>query len=797
MNGLSSDFRQAARGLGHRPGYTLTVVATLALGIGAVTAVFTLLDRVLLRPLPFPDAERLVLVRQQNAQTDWNTSVVDFQAVAGQSTVFDAVAAMVRQETVLTGRGQPQWVGARWVTADFFDVMGVAPARGRAFQPGEDQPSAEPVVVLGHAFAEREFGGVDPIGRTLTLDGETFTVIGVMPAGLDKLDGFGADLWPALRLAAPERRGPFFLGTVARLQPGATLAQAQEELEAISRRIFPLWQAGFQDETARLVPRSLKDAIVGNAGGFLWVAFGAVIAVLLIAIVNCVNLASMRVAERARDLAVRATLGATRLRMLRLLLAESLLLTVLGGAAGVVLARLMLDGYRALGPALPRLSEIAIDSRVLLVAGAATLLCAVTFGLLPLLFARFEEQASAARQSHGASGDRARQAIRNGLVALEFSLALPLLAAAGLLIGSLLRLQHVDPGFEAERVLTARVQLPETEYPEVEDRLRFWNRALPELSTMPGVSAAGLAGAVPPQCGCSNNFDLLERRAEQGNQPQSPWIPVTAGYFDALGLRLVDGRWFGESDVPDSMPVIVVSSSWAQRYFPGESAVGKQLYEGGDTSTPITIAGVVSDVKFDGLKGPGDVVYAPISQGWNSNPAYVYLRTDAAPMALAATLRTTLERLDPDLAPAELATMQELLGGSLQSERHWAAVITGFALAAVLLSALGVFGVLAWYVVRQYREIGIRRALGADGRSVVGFVLRRGFACAAAGTALGLVLALFLTRGLEALLFEVERLEVFNLLAASVVLLAIALAACWLPARRAARIDPAVTLRHE
>jgi putative ABC transport system permease protein len=799
MSSLLTEVRQSARRLAATPAYSAGVFLTLALAIGAAAAVFALLDAVLLRPLPYPDADRLVSIRQQNAEGEWNTSAVDFQAIASQNKTFEAVAAMQPADVILTGGEQPQWVRIRRVTADFFSVMGVTPARGRGFRPDEDRPGAAPAVVLGHAFAERQFGErTDVLGQTLTLDGTTYTVVGVMPPGIDELPGMRADLWPAMQLAEPSRRGPFVLSTVARLKPGTSVARAADDLAAISRRIFPQWQNGFQDETARLTPRSLRSAVVGNAGDFLWIAFGAVLVVLLIALANIANLVLMRATERAQDRAVRAALGASRISLARLSIVESLLLSMSGTIAGIGLAALLLELYRALGPELPRLAEVAIEPKVAALAGITGLGSAIIFGTIPLLFDHTGKGNPVLHQARTTSAGRGQQLFRNGLVTLEFAFALPLLVAAGLLVESLIQLQRVDPGFEADHVLTAQVRLLETNHPDVAARLRFWERALPELRNIPGVLAAGLATGVPPDSpGSFNNFDLVGRPAEQGNQPMAPWTAVTPGFFDTLGVRLSEGRGFDARDTPDSSPVVLVSATWAKRYFPGESAVGKQMYEGGDTSQPVTVVGVVSDVKFDGLGNPGESVYAPVSQGWANNPIYLYLLTDAEPLVLVEPLWAALRRLDPALVPADVTTLQSRLRASLSDQRHWAVVIAGFALSAVLLSAVGMFGVLAYYVSRQYREIGIRLALGADARRILHMVIRRGLCSALVGILAGVVLALFLTRGLESLLFGVERIDPLILFTACVAMAGIALAACWLPARRAARVDPMVALRYE
>jgi putative ABC transport system permease protein len=798
MTSLLMEIRQALRGLLRAPGYSASVGLTLALGVAAVASVFALINGVLLRPLPYPDAERLVLVRNQNLQGDWNTSVVDLRAIESQGKSFEAVAAMRSMDVIATDGPESRWVDARWVTAGFFDVMGVAPVRGRGFHPGEDRPEAAPVVVLSDAFADRHFGtGHDAVGRTLTLDGVAHTVVGIMPPGVEQLPGMRADAWPAMRLDEPERRGPFLLNTVARLAPGVTLEQAAADLEAISRRLFPLWQQGFQDETAHLSPRPLHSAIVGDSGNFLWIALGAVAVVLLIAIVNVANLVLMRATERLRDLAVRAALGASRLRLARLLITENLLLAAAGGLAGLGLAAFLLQLYRALAPELPRLAEVAIDLRVAAFVAVIVVANGLLLGTVPLLFAG-SGKGRLVHQEQGATERGSQHLLRNGLVVLEFALTLPLLIAAGLLINSLMQLQRVDPGFEADHLLTARVRLLETSYPDEMARAAFWERALAELESLPGVVAAGLANGVPPDSpGTFNNFDIVGRPAAQGAEPMSAWTPVMPGFFETLGVRLLEGRTFNAGDTPESPDVVLVSETWAKRYFPGETAVGKQLYEGGDRGEPVTIVGVTSDVKFAGLEQPGDGVFAPISQGWQNNPAYLYLRTGPEPLALAEPVRATLARLEPALIPAEVTTMESRLRDSLGDERHWAVVVVGFALLAVLLSAVGVSGVLAYYVSRQHREIGIRLALGADAGHVLGMVIRRGIGCALAGAALGVVLAFFLTRGLESLLFEVNRTHFPTLVVACALLLVIALVASWVPARRAARVDPMVALRLE
>jgi putative ABC transport system permease protein len=793
MLGLRSSLLATAAVLWRRPGYALTAIGTLALGIGAATAVYALLHGILLQPLPFPQAAELVVIRQQNQDSSWNTSVVDYQAVAAETRSFRHVAAMRSGEALVGSGERAQWVGARHVTASYFDLLGVAPTRGRTFAPGDDALGAAPTVVISQGFAERHFGAEDPLGRSLPIDGTPHTVIGVMPAGVEAFPAMRAELWPVLSLATPERRGPFFLSTLARLAPGVDAAQATSELDALSRRLFSRWQAGFQDGSARLVPFDLHQLVVGGSSGFLWLAFAAVAVVLLIALVNVAHLMLMRLAQRAQDLGIRAALGASRWRLVRLLLGENLVLVTLGTLGGLALAALLLAQYRALGPALPRLSEVALAPPVLGFAGALALGCGALLALLPLL--RSELGALGAR---GASSGRARQRLRDGLVVLEFALALPLLLAAALLVASLWRLQRVDPGFDPTAVLSANVRLPAgPAYAEPSAQIAFWQRALPALAALPGVRGVALAGALPPSCGCNDNFDLLARPAADGNQPQSPFVPVDGGYFATLGIPVLEGRSFDTRDTPESTRVLIVTRSWAERYFPGQSALGQQLYEGGDTERPLTIIGVVGDVKFDSLQAPGETVFAPASQGWGGGEMYVLLRSAGDPLALAQPLQRVLRELDPALVPSQVQSLPTLLGDALGGERHWATVIAGFAGAALLLAAVGVFGVLAYQVTQRERELGIRQALGADAPHIVALVLRRGLKCAALGVAVGSVLALFVSRGLESLLFEVERTDPLTWLAASALLLAVAGVACWLPARRAAALDPLRALRQE
>ena len=597
-----------------RPGYTATVTLTLALGIGAVTAVFALVHTVVLSALPFPQADSMLLVRQKNANAVWNTSVADFRGIEEFGTAFESVAAM-RSASALTGSGEgAEWRSARWITADFFKVVGVRPIGGRAPLAGDDRPGAGNVVVLGHAFAEQHFAGRgDPIGQSVTIDGAAHTVIGVMPPGFEQTPLVGADFWPVMQLAVPERRGPFTLSTLVRLRNGVSREAATNDLATISRRLFPIWQQGFNDDSARLSDFAIKDVVVAGTADFLWTAMGAVTVLLLIVLVNNANLLLMRMVQRAHEQEVRAALGASRWRLARTLIGENLLLTILGGIGGLLLAFLLLAGYRALGPALPRLAEVELNPAVLGFASLLALACGLVLAMVAAL-GRGRWTATTHLQARSSSAGRHGRRFRDGLVVLEFALALPLLVAAGLLVDNLVRLQHVDPGFDAANVLTMRLRLPESGYPDTSTQLRLWTDAASALNVVPGVSAVGLTGVMPPACGCYNNFEIVGRPSPDSVEPQAAWVPVDAGYFEVTRLRLLDGRLFDSRDTPESDPVVVVSEAWAKRHVPAESAIGKQLFEGGDRTRPVTIVGVVSDVRYDGLENPGVVVFAG-SQG--------------------------------------------------------------------------------------------------------------------------------------------------------------------------------------
>ena len=816
LESTCADVRAAVRSLRREPGFALTVVLTLALGIGASTAVYSIADGVLLEALPYTDPDRLVYITLQNERFPrLGMSVVDYLAIhERQDGAFEAVAGLIHSRqahaggpplpnrVAVTGGNEPESVSAAWVAGRLFTVLGIEMAAGRDFLAGEDQPGADPVVVISHAFAERVFAPLSrgsAIGRQVFIEGNSFTVVGVLPRGMREIAGVRADAWPQLHLHPPGRRGPFYLRVFGRLAPGVAAERAAAELGRISDEIFPLWASGFQDRTARMVAMPLRDVIIGDVGPVLLIVSGAVALVLLITVANVAGLTLARAVGRQCELAVRAALGAGFGRLTRFVLVENLVLAAAGGLLGTGFGVAGIEGFRRLGPSLPRLDQVGPDTGVLAFVVVVTLACGVLIGLSPLalvLPGGPGRSLRAAGRSTTSSG--ATQRLRGALVFVEFALTVPLLVAAALLLVSLFNLQAADPGFAARDALSVAIGLPEARYPNRAAAQRFWDQAALAVRDVPGVVAAGLATGLPPdQPAHFNNFDLIDKPVGEGAaQPLAPWSTVSPGFFDALAIPLLEGRTFGDSDDENSAPVAVVTRAWAERFYPGESAVGKQMIAGGCVPCgPTTVVGVVNSVKYRGLGGDGEGVYVPVAQESPRN-MYLVVHGERPAAELAPLLRTALQQLDPDL-PFEAVSMDERLSASVAGPRHWTVLLGGFGLAAVILAAVGIFGLLSYVVDRQRRDIGVRMALGADGRSIVTLVIRRGLVLAALSVASGLAASFALARWLESMLYEVSATDPVTWAAVAALLLAVAFVACWLPARRAAGIAPSRALAAE
>lgn len=798
------DSRHALRGLRRRPSFAAATIGTLALGIGATTAIFSVVNGVLLEPLPYPDPDRLVRLVEQNSPTNrWNISMADFLGVEEQQKVFESVAAFSTGTAAFTGHGTPEQIDVVRVTADWFRVLGVKPAVGRGFRSGEDRPGAASVVVLSSAFRDRVFGpGADAVGATVTLNDAPHTVVGVLSPDQETLAGRKADAWPILKVATPKRRGPFLFGGIARLKVGRTLDDARADLAGISRRIFPIWSStGFGDENAMITPYSLKKLMLGDVAGGLWLMLGAVVGVLLIAVANVGNLFLVRAAGRESELRVRTALGASGRRLVGQLLAESMVVASLGGIAGVGLAWIGVRTLVAAAPTLPRIDEVTLDGRVLVVTAIVTVISAVLFGLAPLARVVFTplEAPDRARGAIAARGGWSR--IRAALVTAEFAVAFGVSMGAGLLIGSFVRLQRVDPGYEPRDVVTMHLALPQARYSTYEADQLFWDETQRRLEEAAEIRDVGIGTAVPPAGSAgTNDFDLLDRPVAPGeSEPVALWNWVSPGFFRALGVPLLSGRFFGERDraAAEGAPVVVVSASWARRFYPDGGAVGARLYSGGDRSVAMTVVGVVGDVKYTGLDATDEaVVYEPRWQRPLSD-AFLVVRGRADTRTVLERVRRELAAVDPAIPLADVRTMDERTADSLARPRYWTALMGLFASLGLVLAGVGVYGVLSYYVSNQRKELAIRMSLGARPSTVRRLVLGRGLRLAAIGIVFGVGLSLTIAQWLRALLFGVSPEDPATLAIVALGLAAVAITACAVPARSAARLEPMSILKGE
>ncbi|HEU4597689.1 MAG TPA: ABC transporter permease [Pyrinomonadaceae bacterium] len=803
---LRQDLAYGARTLFKKPGFTLVAVCTLALGIGANTAIFSIVNGVLLRPLPYPEPERLERVTQQNSSMNrFGISVADFQAIEKEYKLAEGVAAFTPRAVTLTGGERPEQVRATFVTAGFFETLGVVPVRGRAFLPGEDRPGAEQVVVVGEGFWRRHLAArPEALGRRLTLDGVGYTVVGIMPPDFISPEGTTPDLWPILQLQPPQRRGPFTLRVIARRGAGVSEQQGQEELKKVARELYPQWAHTFTDANATYVSTPLKQALVGDIGTTLLVLLGAVGCVLLLASVNVANLLLARATTRQRELAIRAALGAGRFRLLRQLFTESVLLAVLGGAAGLLLAVWGVDVLLALSPeSIPRLDQVRIDGRVLGFAALGTLLSCLVFGLAPALYSVSPDLDGPLKGGgRGGSEVPGRRRLREVLVVFEFALALPLLVGAGLMLGSFMRLQRVEPGFDSSQLLTMRVPLPAQKYPQTEQAVGFNEELVRKVQALPGVQTASVSSNLPLDNFIdSNNFDLESRPTPPGkSQEVAENMAVGPDYFRALGIPLLKGRYLNEQDDAEAPRVMVISKTMSERYFPEGNAVGMRLKTGGCTECEwTTIVGVVGDVKDRGLGAEvAPAMYVPFAQEpLNVRMMNLVLRAEGDPASLISSVRREVNALDPDLALADIKTMEQLKSESLGRSRYRGVLSGIFAAVALALAAVGIYGVIAYAVNQRTREIGIRIALGARRRDIFRLVVGRGLLLSLTGVAFGVAASLVLTRFLSSLLYGVSSTDPATFASVALLLIAVALLACSIPARHATRVDPLNALRHE
>ncbi|HXI31530.1 MAG TPA: ABC transporter permease [Vicinamibacterales bacterium] len=799
---LIQDLRISIRGLLRAPVMTLTIVVTVGLGIGATTVIFGAINAALLRPLPYAHPDQLVRIYTDSAPNRFPFSVADYLALTAQQTQFEGIASFASRPMVFSDGTVAERVRARSVSWTYFDVLGLRPAAGRGFEEADGRRGSPPAAIVSHGFWQQRLGGrPDAIGSAIRLDGQSYTVVGILPRDVGPLEAT-QDLFVAGRYETPPRKGPFFMVVVGRLRDGGSRAAAAEELHAINRRIFPLWKSSYQDDRATWSMIDLKSYIVGDVGTIAGLALTAVALVWLIACGNASSLLIARVTSRRRELAVRAALGASRSRVVRYLLAESCLLALGAAAVGIALAWVGVGLVRDFGAAyFPRSAEIAIDGPVRWLLVATTALSALLFGLVPAVHGSggpVEETLRASGRS--ATGGLGARRLRRALVAAQFAIATPLLVVAGLLLASLNELGRVDLGFDTRNLLSGSIQLPAAQYTDAGQIVSFWDELQRRLAALPGVDSVTFANGRPPaEINDFNNFDLEDFPAASGqSQPVTPWVAVTPDYFRVFGLSLQEGRLLDEADVrrTDIQP-IVVDRAWARRFFPRGSAIGKRLHSGGCTSCPWTVVvGVVSDVKYAGLDKPDDgSVYQSVLPQNMSRFAIVRTKTDTSRVLTA--VRQTLHDLDASVPFSNAATMEELIDRSLQRPRSLSVLVASFAAVALLLSLVGIYGVMAYYVQQHAKDISIRLALGGRRADVLQLIVGQGMRVVSGGVAIGLVAAAVGTRFIASLLFGVGAADVRIFAAVSVLLVSVALAACLLPAQRATRVEPAAVLREE
>ncbi len=811
MAGLWQDLKYGVRMLRKNPGFTLVAVLTLALGIGANTAIFSVVNGVLLRPLPYPEPGQMVTVfTVLPTQPRFSMAIADFKDYMDQNKVFSSAALYAQRDLDLTVSNTPEHLSGMGVSSGYFQVLGYHPALGRDFQSSDNNTGNISVVILSDRLWRERFGA-DPaiIGRGLTLSGQAFTVIGVMPPGVQHVGGnyrssaqgntvdiwWPVPLWPSAVDGCD--RGCHYLNMVARLKPGVTVEQANAEMNTVAANIGKLYPDTNKDTRVLVVP--LKEEVVGHARQMLLVLMGAVGFLLLIACVNVANLSLARATSRHREIAMRSVLGAGGFRIVRQLLTESLLLAFVGCVIGLAFANLGVDALVALAPAnFPRLHAIHIDWQVLLFAAGATVLTAILFGLAPaigILRADLNTSLKDGDRGTSASGGRAR--LRDWLATAEIALALVLLVGAGLMARTFVNLQHVNAGFQSAHVLTFHIDVPHERYKDDAKFIRFYQDLTARLQALPGVQLVGATSDIP-WTGYDENasFGIEGRPDNSGASPEARFHFVSPDYFRAIGTPVISGRFFAVTDDAKAPPVILVNQALARKYFPGQDAVGHSLHIFGPKH--FQIIGVVGDVKDtpDAAQAK-PAFYLNDWQVGGGDERIVVVRATSDLAILGSEVSQEVTALDPDLPVMKILPMEQVSAQAISSTRFTLLLVGLFGGLALLLAAVGIFGVISYSVTQRTHEIGIRMALGAMRNDVLKMVVSQGAKLALAGVAFGVLAALALTRAMSSLLFGVSASDPFTISSVAVALVAVALFACYLPARRASRVDPMVALRYE
>ena len=798
MDSLLKDIRYGLRSLLKRPAFTIVAVITLGLGIGVNTAIFSVINAVLLRQLPYEDPEKLISFRV-------NQSAPDLADVEAQSKTFSSFGAIGVVPCAYTGSSEPIQIQVGQVTGGYFLTLGVQPERGRFITRADDQNGAPLVVVLSNELWAKQFNRDEQIiGKSLQLSGNVYSIIGVMPASFVNPREV-TEAWTPVRVSNPVAaniRGVHYLRTYGRLAPGVTLEQARAEMQVIDKNLAAQYPAENKNRNTALV--ALHERIVGDSRQSLLILFAAVTFVLLIACANFANLLLARAAEREREFVIRGALGAGRWRLIRQMLTESVLVSLAGGALAVVLAIWGTNLLIAFKPQnLPRLSEIGVDGRVLGFALAISVLTGLFFGLLPAWTASRGNASDALKEGgRSATAGGARQRLRSTFVVVELAVALVLLVGAGLLIKTFWNLRSVGSGFNPDHLITMRLVLPDTRYKDLAPQSRFRNQVLAGINSLPGVQAAMISELPLSGDSLDHNF-LIENRPPiaEGDEPSLETRSIMGDYFKIMQIPMLAGRDFGFHDFVDHAPLVgVANEAMVRQYFPNEDPVGKRVRWARNPEVNwITIVGVVGDVKHFGLDVPEQpALYSPYTQAplwkrWQSIAA----RTQGDPMASAQTIKQEIWKVDSQLPITYVETMDDLAAATFTARRFNMSLLSLFAGLALLLAAIGIYGVMSYAVTQRTQEIGIRMALGASSLDVLKLIVRNGMTLVIIGVAIGLAGAFALTRLMVTLLFGVTPTDTLTIALVSLVLVGVAVVACFIPARRATKVDPLVALRYE
>jgi putative ABC transport system permease protein len=807
MGTLWQDIRFGLRLMAKKPGFTFVGVVALALGIGANTAIFSVVKAVLLSPLPYQNSERLVWIWETNPVSDIKqepASMPNFHDWRTQSQSFEEMAAFGNSAFTLTGDAEPERIPVTYITANFFPLLGVQPRMGRTFSSEEHTEGKGRVALLGHNLWQRRFGSNPKIiGQSITLNGNPYQIIGVLPAGFKNpvpAERNAAEIWVPLALDLnPNMRRSDFLNVVARLKPNVTLEQARAEMKTITTRLeqqYPATNTGWST-----VMISLQERIVGDVRPAMWLLVAVVGFLLLIACANVANLLLARSAARQQEIAVRRALGAGRFRLVRQFLTESVMLAMAGGLLGSLLALWGTELLVRLSPRnIPRLSEVQLDWQVFLFTLGISFLTGIIFGLIPALYATNPNLTESLKEGGRSSTEGLRGArLRNILVVAEIAIALVMLIGAGLMIKSFIRLQGVDPGFKPDRILAVDVSLPAAKYKEAAQQLAFWEQLQGRVSQLPGVERVAAVTALPFTGGSVFAFSIEGRpAAPPGQEPDAEYRVVTPSYFETMGMTLVRGSAFTEQHTANSPAVTIISETLARKHFQGEDPIGKRINTGNPETAPWrTVIGVIRDIRQKALdEEPYPQMYVPYMQAPARTMALV-VRASSDPQSLVPAIRNELSAMDKDQPLYNVRTMAQLMSESIARQRFSMLLIAVFAAVGLVLASVGIYGVMSYTVTQRTHEIGVRMALGASHRDVLRMVVRQGMILALVGTGLGLIASFLLTRLISSLLFSVSATDPLTYVLISLLLVSIALLACLIPARRATRVDPMVALRYE